>query len=111
MKKLIIHFWKGDIKLWKSYWLIGELLNALVYLLFINIEIRFFNNIKISNSLPFFNFDSVSIITKILLIFWTLFITVGIWRSAEKYQGSIFWIFITLIFLSYRIFSMRIIFF
>ena len=28
MENLIRGFWKGEISLWKSYWLIGELLNA-----------------------------------------------------------------------------------
>ena len=31
-----------------------------------------------------------------------VFITVGIWRSAENYKGSIIWIVATFLFLSYR---------
>ena len=108
---MINDFWNGKIKLWKSYWIVGELLNALFILLIFNVEVRFLNNRIIENFLPFFNFNDFSFFSKILLILWTIFITVGVWRSAENYKGNMIWIALTLIFLSYRIFSLRIIFF
>ena len=49
--------------------------------------------------------------SKIVLIIWTLFITIGIWRSAENYNGNVIWIIATFLFLSYRIFALRLIFF
>ncbi len=110
MKNLIINFWYGKITLWKSYWLIGELLNGLVFLLIINIELRFFKNIELYQLFPFLNLSSFHILNKIFLLFWTIFITVGIWRSAESYKGWIIWTILTLIFLSYRIFSLRLMF-
>ena len=110
MKNLYIKFWNGNVPLWKSYWLVGELLNALVILVIVNIEIRIFQN-NLINILPFLSFNNFSLISKIILIFWSIFITVGIWRAAEKYKGNIIWIILTLIFLSYRIFTLRIIFF
>ena len=55
--------------------------------------------------------NDFSFLSKILLILLTIFITVGVWRSAENYKGNIIWIVLTLIFLSYRIFGLRIIFF
>ena len=105
---MINDFWNGKIKLWKSYWIVGELLNALFILLIFNIEVRFLNNRIIENFLPFFNFNDFSFFSKILLILWTIFITVGVWRSAENYKGNMIWIVLTLIFLSYRIFYSRI---
>ena len=48
---MINDFWNGKIKLWKSYWIVGELLNALFILLIFNIEVRFLNNIIIENFL------------------------------------------------------------
>ena len=125
---IINDFWNGKIKLWKSYWIVGELLNALFILLIFNIEVRFLNNRIIENFLPFFNFNDFSFFSKILLILWTIFITVGVWRSAENYNGNFifnfinkifdtkinggfFWILLTLILLSFRIFSLRFIFF
>ena len=111
MKILIHNFWNGKITLWKSYWIVGELLNALFILLIFNLEIKFFHNKVIINLLPFLNFNNFHFLTKSILIIWTIFITVGIWRSAEKYKGSFIWIALTLIFLSYRVFTLRIIFF
>ena len=111
MQNLLYNFWYGKITLWKSYWIVGELINALILLLIFNIEITYFKNIIISNQLPFFSFDNFHFFTKIILMIWTTFITVGIWRSAENYKGNFIWIILTLIFLSYRIFTLRLIFF
>ena len=111
MKNLLYNFWYGKITLWKSYWIVGELINALILLLIFNIEITYFKNIIISNQLPFFSFDNFHFFSKIILMIWTTFITVGIWRSAENYKGNFIWIILTLIFLSYRFFTLRLIFF
>ena len=113
MKSLLYNFWFGKITLWKSYWIVGELINALIIFLIFNIEINYFNNINIYNQLPFpfINFDNFHFFNRIILIIWTIYITVGIWRSAEKYKGSFIWVVLTLIFLSYRIFTLRLIFF
>ena len=111
MQNLLYNFWYGKITLWKSYWIVGELINALILLLIFNIEITYFKNIIISNQLPFFSFDNFHFFNKITLMIWTTFITVGIWRSAENYKGNFIWIILTLIFLSYRIFTLRLIFF
>ena len=51
---MINDFWNGKIKLWKSYWIVGELLNALFILLIFNIEVRFLNNRIIENFLAFY---------------------------------------------------------
>ena len=111
MEKIIKKFWYGKITLWKAYWLIGEILNALVILIIFNIEVRVFKNNLIGNLLPFLTFGNFNFLNKLILIFWTLFITVGIWRSAENYKGPLPWIILTLIFLSYRVFTLRLIFF
>ena len=111
MQKIINNFLNGKITLWRSYWLVGELLNALFILIVFNFEIYIFGNNQFSTSLPFLDFSNFSFLSKITLIIWTIFITVGIWRSAENYKGSIIWILATFIFLSYRVFSLRFIFF
>ena len=111
MKQFIIRFWQGKITLWKSYWLVGELLNAFLILLILNFEIYIFKNNQFSNSLPFINFNDFNFISKFLLIMWSIFISIGIWRSAENYKGNLFWIILTFLFLSYRIFNLRLIFF
>ncbi len=111
MKKIIYKFWNGEIKLWKSYWLVGELTNAFFILAIFNFEIYIFGNNQFTNSLPLFDFTNFSLFSKTILIIWTIFITIGIWRSAENYKGNILWIIATFLFLSYRVFSLRLIFF
>ena len=111
MENIINRFWKGEITLWRSYWLIGELLNALFILVIINLDIYLFGNNEVINYIPFLDFSNFSLLSKLILVVWTVFISVGIWRSAENYNGSIIWIIVTFIFLSYRIFALRFIFF
>ena len=109
MINFILDFWYGKIKLWKSYWIIGELINSLVVFLIYNYEVRLLNNIEIYRQLPFVNFTNFSLISKIIIFLWSIFITVGIWRSAEAYKGKAIWIILTLILLSYRLFTLRLI--
>ena len=111
MSNFIINFWYGKFTLWKSYWLIGELINSLVLLLIYNIEIRLLDNLDLYNKLLFFNFTNFSLISKFTLFLWTIFITVGIWRSAEAYKGKFIWVVLTLILLSYRTFTLRVLFY
>ena len=110
-KQIINDFWYGKIKLWKSYWLVGELLNGLVLLIIFNLEIYFFNTNSSVSQIPFLNFSNLTILSKTIIFLWTIFISVGIWRSAENYKGSIIWIILTFIILAYRCFSLRLIFF
>ena len=111
MEKLITRFWRGEITLWRSYWLVGELLNALFILLIFNLEIYLFGNNQFTRTLPFLDFNNFTLFSKCILFIWTIFITVGIWRSAENYKGNIIWVIATFLFLAYRIFSLRLIFF
>ena len=109
--EIIVNFWNGKIKLWKSYWLVGELLNGLVLLIIFNLEIYFFNTNSSVSQIPFLNFSNLTILSKTIIFLWTIFISVGIWRSAENYKGSIIWIILTFIIVAYRCYSLRLIFF
>ena len=104
-------FWVGKVKLWKSYWLVGELLNGLVLLIIFNLEIYFLNTNSSVSQIPFLNFSNLTILSKSIIFLWTVFISVGIWRSAENYKGSIIWIILTFIIIAYRCYSLRLIFF
>ena len=109
MLSIFISFWNGKIPLWKSYWLVGELLNALVLLIIFNAEIYYFGNSKFLEYLPLLSYSELSFFAKFIIFVWSIFITVGIWRSAENYKGNIIWIFLSLIILSYRLFTIRLI--
>ena len=105
--KKIEDFWLGNITLWKSYWLVGEIVNALIIIIILNIELKFFNNTHFFISLPIVSFNNLHFVSKLTIFVWTVFITVGIWRSAEKYNGKLIWTILTLIILSYRLFVLK----
>ena len=101
---IINKFFEGKIKLWKSYWLVGELLNGIILLTIFNLEIYFFNTSSSVSQIPFLDFSNLTLFSKI-------FISIGIWRSAENYKGNIIWIILTFIIVAYRCYSLRLIFF
>ena len=108
-KKNINKFWYGNIKLWKSFWVIGILHALSITYLIPIIEKNIFNNDEIliflqiqDYQIPVLDITKVHFISKIIILISTIFITVGIWRSAEKYRGNIVIIFLTLIYLSFN---------
>ena len=116
----LMMFFQGKIKLWKSFWLIGEIIYPiLLFIIIFYIEMQLYNNDQILLALPLNNinmpiidFYKLHIISKLFYFLLTIFITIGIWRSAEKYKGNFIWISLSLIYLSYfRIFTLRLIFY
>lgn len=66
---LLKKYWNGEIMLWKSYWIVGFLVTILVVgLLTVSVKIIH----------PIF--------VLILLTCYTVFLMVGLWRSATKYN-------------------------
>ena len=66
-------FWNGDVPLWKSYWLVGTLGS---------IPIWFLINLLYAVSFELALFLSIG---------FQIFLSVGIWRSSDKYDGSRIW--------------------
>ena len=108
---IIKDFLEGKIKLWKSYWLVGELLNGIVLLIIFNLDIYFFNTNSSVSQIPFLDFTNLALISKIFIFIWTILISIGIWRSAENYKGNMIWITITFIIIAYRCYSLRLMLF
>ena len=52
IRKILEDFWQGKIALWKSYWIVGELINGLIIIIIFNIELKFFNNTKLFENIP-----------------------------------------------------------
>ena len=104
-------FFEGKVKLWKSYWLVGELLNGIFLLIIFNLEIYFFNSNSSISQIPFLDFSNFTLLSKVTIFLWTIFISIGIWRSAENYKGNIIWIILTFIIIAYRCYTLRLIFF
>ena len=105
----LVKFWYGKINLWKAFWIIGILHALLLNYLIPQIEKHIFNKQKIfiviqiqNYQIPVLDFLKVHFISKIVIIISTLFVTVGIWRSAENYNGSFIIILLTLTYLSFN---------
>ena len=109
---IIKDFFEGKIKLWKSFWIAGELIYGFLLLVLLQLDKYLFSELsERSNYLSIFNLNNLSIISKLFLILITIFISIGVWRAAENYKGSIIWIVLTFIIVAYRCYSLRLIFF
>ncbi len=108
---LVQDFFKGNIKLWKSFWIAGELIYGFFLIVLIQLDKYLFSEFsERSNDLSIFNLNYLSIISKLFLILITIFISIGVWRAAEKYRGSIFIILFVFIYYGYRVSSLVLLF-
>ena len=107
----IYKFWYGHITLWKSFWIAGELIYGFLLLVLLQIDKYLFSELsERSNYLSIFNLNNLSVISKIFLILITIFISIGVWRAAENYRGSIFIILFVFIYYGYRVSSLVLLF-
>ena len=107
-KQIINDFWNGKIKLWKSFWLVGFGHQILLFYLIPIFEKVIFNNSEIYGYIQFNqetiqipDFTRISFLTKLIVILSAVYVTIGIWRSSENYNGSFFWIIVTFVYLSF----------
>ena len=108
---LIQDFFEGKIKLWKSFWIVGELIYGFLLLVLLQLDKYFFSDLsERSNYLSIFNLNNLSFISKLFLILITLYISIGVWRAAENYRGSILIILLVFIYYGYRVFSLVLLF-
>ena len=108
---LIQDFFEGKIKLWKSFWIAGELIYGFLLLVLLQLDKYLFSELsERSNYLSIFNLNYLSVISKLFLILITIFISIGVWRAAENYRGSIFIILFVFIYYGYRLSSLVLLF-
>ena len=108
---IIKDFFEGKIKLWKSFWIAGELIYGFLLLVLLQLDKYIFSELSDrSNYLSIFNLNNLSVISKLFLILITIFISIGVWRSAENYRGSIFIILFVFIYYGYRVSSLVLLF-
>ena len=69
---LISKFWRGDVALVLSFWVFGV------------VGLRVF-------SAPFYYLFEENLIYRFAIYALTLFIYVGAWNCAQKYEGSMWW--------------------
>ena len=104
-------FFEGKIKLWKSFWIAGELIYGFLLLVLLQLDKYLFSELsERSNYLSIFNLNNLSVISKLFLILITIFISIGVWRAAENYRGSIFIILFVFIYHGYRVSSLVLLF-
>ena len=108
---LINDFFEGKIKLWKSFWIVGELIYGFLLLVLLQLDKYLFSELsERSNYLSIFNLNNLSVISKLFLILITIFISIGVWRAAENYRGSTFIILFVFIYYGYRVSSLVLLF-
>ena len=108
---IIKDFFEGKIKLWKSFWIAGELIYGFLLLVLLQLDRYLFSELsERSNYLSIFNLNYLSVISKLFLILITIFISIGVWRAAENYRGSIFIILFVFIYYGYRVSSLVLLF-
>ena len=108
---LIQDFFEGKIKLWKSFWIVGELIYGFLLLVLLQLDKYLFSELSDrSNYLSIFNLNNLSVISKLFLILITIFISIGVWRAAENYRGGIFIILFVFIYYGYRVSSLVLLF-
>tara|TARA_B100000989_G_scaffold151853_1_gene113296 strand:+ start:114 stop:455 length:342 start_codon:yes stop_codon:yes gene_type:complete len=108
---LIQNFFEGKVKLWRSFWIVGELIYGFLLLVLLQLDKYFFLDLsERSNYLSIFNLNNLSFLSKLFLILITLFISIGVWRAAENYRGSILIILLVFIYYGYRVFSLVLLF-
>ena len=110
-KQVIKDFFEGKIKLWKSFWIAGELIYGFLLLVLLQLDKYLFSELsERSNYLSILNLNNLSFISKLFLISITIFISIGVWRAAENYRGSIFIILFIFIYYGYRVSSLVLLF-
>ena len=108
---LIQDFFEGKIKLWKSFWIAGELIYGFLLLVLLQLDKYLFSELsERSNYLSIFNLNNLNFISKLFLVLITMFISIGVWRAAENYKGSILIILLVFIYYGYRLFSLVLLF-
>jgi len=79
MSKITNHlkkFFNGDLSLPYSYWAIGVLISFGVGFISGFLSMMLMENLALAY---------------LVIVIWQIFITIGIWRSSDKYKGPKFW--------------------
>jgi len=108
---LIQDFLEGKVKLWRSFWIAGELIYGFLLLVLLQLDKYLFSDLSdMSKNLSIFNLNNLSFLSKLFLILITLFISIGVWRAAENYKGSFFIIILVFVYYGYRVSSLVLLF-
>lgn len=83
MTQVIKDLWRGDIPLWKTFWIYNML--AGMPLLFLGRQIP-----DPDLSMSLFTLSSILFFSLVIFIYWVMS-RVSLWRAASKYKGLYLW--------------------
>jgi hypothetical protein len=80
---LIIRLWRGDVPLWKAYWLYGVLLGVIINVAVTGLLYQvYYRAVDFSA----FDFNAISYLLLSALTLYSIVIFVGVWNSANNYK-------------------------
>lgn len=79
----ILRLWRGDVPLWKTYWIYGVLIGVIL-----NISVTWVLYQSYYYAEDFSQFDrySISYFLLAVILLYSLLVYVGVWRSANNYR-------------------------
>lgn len=81
---VIVRLWRGDVPLWKTYWIYGALVGAILNIL---LTIWLYQRSYYAEAFSKFDQYFISYFFLAVIIVYSILISVGIWRSANKYRN------------------------
>jgi hypothetical protein len=82
----ILRLWRGDVPLWKTYWIYGSVVGAILGVSIRLLLYRYYYYYL--EDLSTFDRYAISYLLFAVIILYSLLIFVGVWRSANKYRKS-----------------------
>lgn len=96
MKNTLKKLFKGEYNLAKSYWFFGNIIPLLLFLLILGVIFGFSNHplekLKTINFVPETTLSLIlTLILSVITLIYIVISTIGVWRSASKHTGGLFW--------------------
>lgn len=83
---IIVRLWRGEVPLWKTYWLYGSLAGVIINLSVTWLTYQIYYYRSNASDLSKFDVYAISYTILVIITLYTLLITVGVWRSANNYR-------------------------
>lgn len=83
---IIGRLWRGDVPLWKTYWIYGSLVGIIVNLSITWFAYQIYYYASDATELSKFDIYAISYTILAVVTLYTLLITGGVWRSASNYK-------------------------
>lgn len=81
---VLARLWRGDIPLWKSYWLYGSLAGIILNVI---VTLTVYQTAYYAENFSKFDLYLISYLLIVITILYSVIVFVAIWRSANKYRA------------------------